>query len=233
MTKILSEEEKKKLLEHLYSFISANKKQKIEKVLTQRTRHITVVLENIYQPHNASAVIRSCDCFGIQDLHIIENTNKYEVNPDVALGSSKWVDLIKYNKKGVNNTVDCINDLKSKGYKIVATTPHKDDVDLPDYPIDEKTALLFGTELDGLSSTAMDMADAYIKIPMVGFTESFNISVSAALCLYQMTLKLKQSKVNWELTSAERQDIMLEWARRIVKRSSAIEDEFLRKAKDQ
>ncbi len=214
------------LLNFLEGFISDNKKELFKKIIEYRTRYISVVLEDIFQPHNASAVLRTCDCFGIQDVHIIENRNLYEVNPDVALGSSKWLTLTKYNEEK-NNTENTINKLKSEGYSIIATTPHKNDTPLDQLDLGKKTALLFGTELNGLSDIAIENADGFVKIPMYGFTESFNISVSAAIILHQLTDKLRESKYNWQLTAEEKLDIRLDWVRNVVKKSDLAEDEFL------
>jgi tRNA (guanosine-2'-O-)-methyltransferase len=227
----MQHQQKLELLNFLESFVSENKKDLFKRIIEYRTRYITVVLEDIYQPHNASAVLRTCDCFGVQDIHIIENRNLYEVNPDVALGSSKWLSLTKYNS-GENNTLDTINKLKSKGYRIVATTPHKNDTPLNQLDLSKKTALLFGTELKGLSDVALENADAFVKIPMVGFTESFNISVSAAIILHQLTEKLRESSFNWQLTDEEKTNIRLDWVRNVVKKSDLVEAKFLaRKAK--
>jgi tRNA (guanosine-2'-O-)-methyltransferase len=217
-----------KLLNFLLTFISENKVKKFEEKIQYRSRHLTIVLEDIFQPHNASAVLRSCDCFGIQDVHIIENMNKYEVNPDVALGSAKWLSLIKYNKE-INNTSACLSLLKKQGYTIVATSPHKDDFTPESLPLDQKTALVFGTELEGLTDNAKKIADAYVRIPMYGFTESLNISVSAALLLFTLSERLRKSDFNWQLSEEEKTDTMLQWARNVVKRSDAIEREFFRK----
>lgn len=219
---------RKKLLDFLLTFISDNKVKKFEEKIEYRSRHLTIVLEDIYQPHNASAVLRSCDCFGIQDVHIIENLNKYEVNPDVALGSAKWLSLIKYNKK-TGNTSSCLSSLKNQGYKIVATSPHKDDFTPESLPLDKKTALVFGTELNGLTDNAKEMADEYVRIPMYGFTESLNISVSAALLLFTLSERLRKSAIKWQLSDEEKTGIMLQWARNVVKRSDTIEHEFFRK----
>ena len=224
----IDRKDKEKLLEFLNSYVSENKKELFNQIIKYRTRHITVVLEDIFQPHNASAVLRSCDCFGIQDVHIIENKNIYEVNPDVALGSSKWLNLIKYNSED-NNTLQAYDALRKKGYKIVATTPHKNDTLLDELDITGKTALVFGTELNGLSDIAIENADDYVKIPMYGFTESFNISVSAAIILHHLTEKLRNSSVNWKLTDEEMLDIKLNWARRVVKKSDSLEKEFFRR----
>jgi tRNA (guanosine-2'-O-)-methyltransferase len=215
----------KELIEYLSAFISDNRRSKFEEVINWRTRHITLVLEDIYQPHNASAVLRSCDCFGIQDIHVIENRNKYTVNPDVALGSPKWLNLVKYNRHE-DNTRACLIGLKEKGYRIVATTPHKDDYNIQDLPVDGKLALVFGTELEGISDTVRELADEYVKIPMFGFTESFNISVSAAICLHTLVMKLHASGIDWKLGEEEKSEVLLNWLRNSISKSELLEKEF-------
>jgi tRNA (guanosine-2'-O-)-methyltransferase len=214
------------LIKHLSQFITENKRQKIEDALQNRTYYLTVVLEDIYQPHNASAVVRTCDCFGLQKIHVIENKNLYKVNPDVTLGSSKWIDIVHHNKSA-NNTKTCLEELKRQGYRIIATTPHKNDVSLEDLPLDQKTALIFGTEKEGLSQEALDMADGFVKIPMFGFTESLNISVSAAICIHHLSMKLRQSEVLWKLSEEEKNTIRLNWVRGIINRSDLLEKDFL------
>lgn len=219
------------LTDFLAQYITDNKKDKIEQALEHRTRHLTVVVEDVYQPHNASAVIRTCDCFGIQELHIIENRNRYNVNPDVALGASKWVDVIRHHeKKDVSNTPSCIDSLRERGYRIIATTPHRDDVNLAELPLDQKTALLFGNELEGLSEEAIKNADGFMRIPMVGFTESLNLSVSAAICIHFLRHKLEHSEgIYWKLSNEEKEEIRLRWYRSIIKKSEVLEQEFLKK----
>lgn len=213
---------------YLFEFISENKQQKFNQIIHNRTRHITVVLEDIFQSHNASAVLRSCDLFGVQDIHVIENEFKYQVNNDIALGSSKWLNVYHHSNEK-NNTVSCFEKLRSEGYKIVATSPHKNDCLIDDLPLDNKIALVFGTELEGLSQTALDNADAFVKIPMYGFTESFNISVSAALSLYHLTEKLRKSEVSWQLSDKEKTIIHIEWAKQVVNRSELIVKDFEKK----
>jgi len=216
------------LRNYLFEFISENKKGLFEKIIEDRTRHLCVVLENIYQPHNASAVLRSCDLFGVQDIHIIENSNKYTLSDEVAMGSSKWLNMKKYNSKE-ENTINCFNELREQGYKIVATTPHENDVLLDNLDINQKTALVFGTELNGLTKTAMDNADAFVKIPMYGFTESFNISVSAALSLYHLTEKMRKSDIDWQLSEEEKIEIHINWAKGVIKKSKLIVEDFDKK----
>ncbi len=220
---------KSELINFLQQFTSDNRLEVFNKVIANRTRYITIVLEDIYQSQNASAVLRTSDCFGIQDIHVIENKNKYDINPDVALGSSKWLDLIRYNENE-NNTLEAIKKIRKNGYRIVATTPHKDDVNLEDFDFERgKVALFFGTEVTGLSDLVIENADEYLKIPMYGFTESFNISVSAAIILHHLTSKLRTSDVNWQLSDKEKENLKLDWLKKTVKSSSMLIEEFLSK----
>ncbi len=217
------------LVTFLSEHITDNRNALFDKVIEDRTKYISVVLEDIYQPHNASAVLRSCDCFGIQDVHIIENRNKYTVNQDVALGSSKWLNLNKYNTEE-NNTLTAIKLLKEQGYRIVATTPHTNDVELYDFDVSKgKSAIVFGTELTGISDIVKEEADEFLRIPMYGFTESFNISVSAALVLQHLAHQIRKQKVDWKLTREEKQLIKLQWLRATVKSAPLIEKEFFKR----
>jgi tRNA (guanosine-2'-O-)-methyltransferase len=202
-------------INYFSQFVTENRKKRFTEVLQFRTRHLTVVLEDIYQPHNASAVLRSCECFGIQDVHIIENKNKYTINPDVELGASKWLTLYRYNSKE-ENTLDCIRFLKKNNYRIIVTSPHKNDCSIEELDITHKTALFFGTEMYGVTSVAEQNADGFVKIPMVGFTESLNISVSAAVALFTLTSRLVKSSVNWKLSEEEKNEILLQWLKNSV-----------------
>lgn len=221
---------KKELYEYLSGFATENRMQKFEDVIRQRTRHLAVVVEDVFQPHNASAVLRSAECFGVQDVHIIENTNKYKPSSDISLGSHQWLSLTRHSKSE-NNSLSCMKALKEKGYRIVATTPHKDDCLISELDLSKgKIALCFGTEIDGLSETILKEADEFVKIPMFGFTESFNISVSAAVCMYELSKRLRASDVNWKLSESEMLDIKLDWVRESVRSSELLEKEF-RKSK--
>ena len=208
---------RKALLDYLGEFVTPHKKELFDKILASRTRYLTVVLEDIFQTHNASAVVRSCDCFGIQDLHVIENTNKYEVNPDVTLGSSKWVDIHRY-QNAEDNTRDCLTALKEKGYCLVATTPDPSAESVFRYELKGPVALLFGTELTGLTEQAFDMADHRVRIPMYGFTESYNISVSVALCLQVFRDKMESLGNGTLMNSTEQDEIRIGWYRKVIKR---------------
>ena len=226
--KILTQSVKKQLLAHLSEYLTDRRKARFEEVIKYRTRYITVVLEDVFQSHNASAVLRSCDLTGIQDIHAIENRNEYDVNTEIDMGSSKWLNLYRYNKQK-HNTKEAFQKLRNDGYRIVATTPHKNDYTLDTLPMEGKFALVFGTELTGLSEIAIAEADEFLRIPMYGFTESYNISVSAALSMFTLTERLRKSNLPWQLSDDEQLDILLEWARRSVKSSEKIEKVFLEK----
>ncbi len=220
--------QKEKLLEFLSGFISDNKKNLFQKNIEHRTKYMTVVLEDLFQSHNASAVMRSCDCFGIQDIHVIENENEYLINPDVAMGSTKWITLKKYNEEK-NNTLNCLRALKKEGYRIVGTTPHSKSCALEDFDVTKgKFALVFGSEEPGLSKIAMEECDEFINIPMFGFTESFNISVSAAICLHHLKWKINSSETPYKLSDVEKTEILTDWTKQVLKKPELLEKEFFK-----
>jgi tRNA (guanosine-2'-O-)-methyltransferase len=224
--------EMKELVEYLQEFVTERRAQLFNSIIENRTRYITIALEDIYQSQNASAVLRTSDCFGIQDVHIIENNNEYNINPDVVLGASQWLSLFKYNQTK-NNTIDAIKYLKKQGYRIVATTPHTDDTNLPDFDLTKgKVALFFGTEQHGLSDLMIENADEFLKIPMYGFTESFNISVSAAIITNTLREKLNHSNINWQLSEQEKLELKLEWLKLTIKSSDMLIKKFLSKKKN-
>lgn len=215
------------LIAHLSQFTTPERVEMFRKVLDDRTRYATVVIEDLFQPHNYSAVLRSCDCFGLQDVHIIENYNEYAESQDVAAGASKWLNVHRHNDEGKQNTVKALKSLKSEGYRIVATTPHTNDVSLNDFDVNKgKFALVFGNEKMGISDEVRAEADEFLRIPMYGFTESFNISVSAALCLQYAANALRQEEVLWQLSSDEKEEITLEWLRRSIKNVEMIERRY-------
>jgi tRNA (guanosine-2'-O-)-methyltransferase len=205
------------IIKELSGFITERRRKLFDRVLDFRTRYITIVLEDIYQSHNASAVLRTCECFGIQDVHIIENRNRYNINPDVVLGASKWLTLIKYNKQEYNSE-EAIMALRKQHYRIIATTLDEKAIPLPEFDLGAgKCALFFGTELTGLTDPVLAAADGCLRIPIFGFTESFNISVSAAIILQQLTLKLHRSDLPWRLSVEEREEQLLDWLKKSVR----------------
>ncbi len=212
-----------KQVEYFRQFVTERRLQRIDKVLENRTRYITVVLEDVYQSHNISAVIRSCECLGIQDLHLIENLNPYRVNDDIALGSNKWISIYRYGKHE-NNTVRAIESLKAMDYRIVAASAADKGDDLYDFNLHAgKCAMLFGTEKEGLSEQAVQLADTFIHIPMSGMTESFNVSVSAGIILSHLVQRLRNSSLPWRLNDHEKAELRLQWIKNSIKNADAIE----------
>ena len=203
------------VLEEFYKIITPNKVEMFERIAPLRSKYITVAMENIHQEHNASAVLRSCDCFGIQALHVIESKNEYLVQRDIARGAGKWVDMYTYDNENTA-TADCIKDLRAKGYKIVATTPHKDAKPIGELDLSQPVALVFGTEQDGISEEVKNLSDEFVTIPMYGFTESFNISVSAAVILSTLRQRLENSDLDWKISENEQLLLKIEWCKRIL-----------------
>lgn len=216
------------LLDHLQGMITEERWNKFHDVIDNRTNYLAVVLEDIFQPHNASAVIRTCELTGVQNLHIIENTNIYEINPDIVVGSNKWINIHRHNNQDYN-TLTCFKKLRKKGYRIVATSPHENDCLLEDLPLNQKTALVFGNEGAGLSKEAMENADAFVKIPIYGFTESYNISVSVALCVYHLIGRLKDSSIGWQLTKDEKEQLLFDYAMKTVRQPQKVLKTLLQK----
>jgi len=218
---------RRELCSYLAGFLSEHKRGLLPRLVLNRTRHITVVVEDIHKEHNASACLRSCDCFGIQDVHIVENYNEYTGNRDVSLGAEKWLTLNHFNAPDQDNTEHCLKQLRARGYRIVATSPHAPTCELPDYDATRPTALVFGNEKDGISDRSRELADDILRIPMYGFSESFNISVAAAVALNQLVCQMRQQNVAWQLSEKERDELLLAWVRASSGRKrQSLEDVF-------
>jgi tRNA (guanosine-2'-O-)-methyltransferase len=215
------------LKEHLSQFVSEHRRDFMERVLAARTRYVAMVLEDIYQSQNTSAVVRTCECMGIQDVHVIETNSAWSTNKLVLKGSNKWLNIIRYRQKGLNNTAECFDALRSKGYRLAVTDP-AGGVSIGEVPLDRPLAIVMGNERHGSSPYALQHADLAVTIPMAGFTESMNISVSAAICLHTTLSRLRQSDLPWPLTDAEKEELRLQWYRKSVRNADVIEREFLR-----
>jgi len=216
-----------KITTYLEGFVTEKRKNTFKNILLNRTRHFTVVLEDIFQQHNSSAVIRSCDVFGIQDIHIIENKYHSKVSRHVAKGSQKWLNLINY-KEDENNTKDCLTRLKNEGYQIIATSPHNNTCTLHDLDISKKSAFIFGVEKSGVSEEVLINSDEILTIPMVGFTESLNISVAAAIILENLTNKLRNSNYPWRLSEKEQEILYANWLEKSIKNVDEIKNRFFK-----
>jgi tRNA (guanosine-2'-O-)-methyltransferase len=208
-------------LEFLENILTDNRKERFLNVLKNRTNHFTIAVEDIFQMHNTSAVMRSCEVFGIQELNVIEQRYGKSIDKEIAMGAQKWVDINAF-----DSISGCVDSLKAKGYQIIATTPHENDCLMDDFDISNPSALFFGTERDGLSEEILQKADGFLKIPMVGFTESLNISVSAAIIIQNLMNRLRNSDINWELSEEEILKKRLQWARSSIKDIKRIEARY-------
>ncbi len=206
------------LVEFLSSFLTPQRMSRIDEVLSKRTRHITVVLEDIYDPHNASAVLRSCDAMGIQTVHIVQKRHTFQVKEGVSMGTGRWLDL-----KMHRETEECFAELRAQGYRIASASPPLAGTTLlPDFHYSGKTAIVLGSEKDGLSPYARENSDELLTIPMYGFAESFNLSVSGAILLYALRSRGAQPG----LTPAETAELRLEWIRGSLRNADELEREF-------
>ena len=183
-----------------------------------RTRYMTVLAENMYHGQNAAALIRHCDAFGVQEMHTVETLCRFEPNPVIARGSERWVDVHRH-----ASTAEAVAELRRRGYRIVATTPHREDATPETFDVTKGPfALVFGTEHAGISDEAIAAADEFLRIPMCGLVESLNVSASAAILIYQLSERVRRTVDGWRMTEAEQAELMERWMRRSVKDADAI-----------
>lgn len=209
-------------LNYLEGFITPERRDNFIRVLAQRTKHFTVAIEDVFQLHNTSAVMRTCEIFGLQELHVVEEKYGKSIDKEIAMGAQKWVDVYKY-----NTTAACIKDIKAKGYKIIATSPHNDSCLLEDFDITQPAAIFFGTERLGLSDEVLNQADGFLKVPMFGFTESINVSSSAAIIIQQLSTKLRRSGIDWNLTEEEILEKRIDWTEKTIRDIDFIRRKYL------
>ena len=203
---------RKSLIDYLEGRLQPTRLERIQKSLQGRSKNLKIVLEDIYDPHNANAVIRSCDAMGVQDINIIENRNKFAINKGVTKGSTKWVDLRRYSDNADVNTKNCIFDLKKDGFKVYATSLHEKSISLPLLDPPNKIAVIFGSEKLGVSREAIDLADGVLQVPMSGFSESMNISVSAGIIIYHLSqLMSKKYGAKYFTQGQEKEEIYIKF----------------------
>lgn len=213
------------VLQEFYKIITPNKVGLFEKIAPQRSRHLVVGLENIQQDHNASAIMRTMDCLGFQELHLIEKNNNYQFQRDIALGAARWLDVMQHQQEP-EPVLDSIAHLRQKGYRIVATSPHIKASTPQNIDLTQPIALFFGAEKHGISEELSANADAFLHIPMHGFTESFNLSVSAALVLSAMRTRLEASSMNWLLSPEAQTELKISWCERILNGGPELAQKF-------
>jgi tRNA (guanosine-2'-O-)-methyltransferase len=220
--------DKQAILSHFQQFLTENRIDLFERKVLERSRHFTLVLEDLFHPHNASAILRTCDCLGIQDVHMIENNHQFKNEKDISLGSRKWLSVHRYNDTR-KDVPTCIEQLKAKGYTVAVLNPHHDDISIDTYPIDQKTAFILGAEKTGLTDYSLKHADIHIKVPMYGFTESYNVSVTAALTMYDVMKRMRSSALPWQLSEDEQWEVKLAWTLRSIRSSRDLIKDFLAK----
>ncbi|WKK83301.2 TrmH family RNA methyltransferase [Marivirga arenosa] len=228
----MNKELKHFLINKFSEFLSDERKEFIENVLDNRTDYIRVVLEDIRDPHNANAIIRSGECLGIQHFHVIENENAFKLGRGVSRGAIKWVDVHQY-PESATPTVDVFNDLKSKGYRIVVTSPNEKASAPESLSLDQPIAIVMGNERDGISEEAKDLADDFIRLPMHGFTESYNVSVAAGLTLYSLVSKMRASVEKWQFNAQLKDDYRLRWYKKCMARPDDYENYFVKEFESQ
>lgn len=202
----------------LAEFMTAERYGVLRGSVAMRTRYMTVLAENIYHGQNAAALIRHCDAFGVQEMHTVETLCRFEPNPVIARGSERWVDVLRH-----ASTAEAVAELRRRGYRIVATTPHREDATPETFDVTKGPfALVFGTEHAGISDEAIAAADEFLRIPMCGLVESLNVSASAAILIYQLSERVRRTVDGWRMTEAEQAELMERWMRRSVKDADAI-----------
>ena len=215
----------RRLRDHLQGFLTAARRRRLAEVAAMRTRRLAVVLEDVHSPHNTAAVVRSCDAFGVQDVHVIETFNPYEPRASVALGSEQWLTIHRY-AESAGPRQACVSRLRGCGYRIVVTTPHPGGRTLDSLDLSGPCALVFGAEKEGVSDALLAEADESLTIPMHGFVESLNISGAAGICLQGVSRRIRSESADWRLSDAEQDELLLEWTRRSVPHVESIEERF-------
>ncbi len=225
----MTEIQEQGLLEHLQTFLTSERRRRIAQVLDARTRHVAVVLENVCHPDKISAVFRSCDAFGVQDAHVIEGEDRFKVKRDIAVGADRWLTIHRYSSPG-DRTAACRKRLQADGYRLLITLPDsgRTACSLARVDLSRPVALVLGHEKTGVSEQWLAAADETVTIPMCGFTDSLNLSVAAAICLQQLTGRLRQSDVSWRLPRADRERLRLQWTRQSVRHGDEIAERYLR-----
>lgn len=213
------------LWDKIASLLTEERISKINEATAMRTNKVCVVMEDLFFTQNMSAVVRTADCMGVQDVYMIGDKTACRINDNVAKGAWYWVDIHRRTRQPKQET---LQELKDKGYRLVATLPDENAVSLPDFDVTAgKAAFIFGNESRGISPLVREMADEFVTIPMHGFTESYNISVSVALCLYQLTQKLRNSGTDWQLSPEELNELRYRWMKKGIKKAEQVENEYV------
>ena len=210
------------IYDYLQQFLTDERLSKIEHFSKESSDFVLPVMEDVYQFRNAAAIVRSVEACGFHHVVALEEENVFNPNLKVTKGAETWVQVEK-----MPNNLDSLKEIKSRGYRILAVSPEKNATMLPDYEVKEPIALVFGTESEGVSDEILDFADETLAIPMFGFTKSFNVSVAAAICMYELKQKLMKSGIEYQLSDQKLLELKIRWAKNSIKSSEQILERFL------
>lgn len=208
--------------DYLKQFLTDERLSKIEHFCQESSDFVLPVMEDVYQFRNAAAIVRSVEACGFHHVVALEEENVFNPNLKVTKGAETWVKVEK-----MPNNLDSLKEIKNRGYKILAVSPENNATMLPDYEVKEPIALVFGTELEGVSDEILEFADETLAIPMYGFTKSFNVSVAAAICMYELKQKLMKSRIDYKLSEEKLLEMKIRWAKNSIKSSEQILERFL------
>ncbi len=190
-------------------FLTHERKQKIETVIKERTLNYQVAIEGLYDQGNVNAVMRTAESLGYLNFHIIETKDEYKKANRVAQGSDRWLELTKW-----HSTQKFFQNLKKQGFQIAVSSLNQA-ISLPLLNLNSPTIFVFGNEKDGVSKDAQKLADVCFKIPMVGMSQSFNISVAAAITLsWARSQVIGQNPKQWPLTPTQKQRVRMAYYQR-------------------
>ncbi len=212
-----------KIFEYLKQFLTEERLSKIEFYAQESSDFVLPVMEDIFQFRNAAAIVRSVEACGFHKIVAMESENEFNPNLRVTKGAETWVEVEK-----MPHQLESLKKIKERGYKILAVSPEKNATMLPDYNLKEPVALVFGTEKEGVTEEILDFADETLAIPMYGFTKSFNVSVAAAICFYDLKQKLVKSDFDYKLSNEKLWDLKVRWAKNSIKSGEEILQKFLK-----
>lgn len=183
------------------------------------------VVEDVYQFRNAAAILRSSEACGFHKVVALEQRNVFNPNLDLTKGADTWVEVER-----LSVHLDSIKKIQNRGYEIVAVSPEKNAESLPDFKIEKPIALVFGTEWRGVTQEILEFSSRTLSIPMYGFTQSFNVSVAAGICLYQLKQKLLDQKIPHFLDEEKRMELKIRWTLKSIKEGEKILKKYLENA---
>lgn len=209
--------------EYLKQFLTEERLAKIEHFSQESSDFVLPVVEDVYQFRNAAAIVRSVEACGFHKVVALQEEYSFEPNLRVTKGADTWVEVEK-----LPRNMESFQNIKDRGYKIVVVSLENNAKMLPEYEITEPIALVFGTEMEGVSQEILDFADETLAIPMYGFTRSFNVSVAASICMYELKQKLIKSDIDYKLSEEKLLRMKILWAVNSMRSGQQIFEKYLR-----